>query len=387
LYLALVCISGGGKSPTKQRLIDMPASEIKSDQHRHYKRIRENWRQEQAGKPKNERTPEPIRYMPHLTDITPAALTQHLVHSEELGLGQLLIRDELSGLLSAVEVDTRSGSGTGEAQFLEAYDGGGYYSIRVEAGSRCYESCHLSVYGNIQPEALRQLINGEDSKGKFARFLFVQLPTRLVTYKDEDPTDEELASWNHAEEVLKDYASRIFREPPRHYRLSQEARAKFNRWWEQHQKRINLPFTPPIVRSLLGKASANALRVAGLLHLMRVVANEVEPQRTISEATTLNAINIVDQLLAETEAFHEEAETPQLLLMRHIHAVSWNDGAPIPITQQTARNKGGRAMKKENHCSAEKFKEAALQLQLRGYGKTESNGRRMQYLATRAMAA
>ena len=387
LYVALVCISGGGKSPTKQRLIDLPASDIKTDQSNHYKRLIDQWRREEVGKSKSERMPEPVRYMPHLTDITPAALTQHLVNSEELKLGQLLIRDELSGLLAAVEVDTKSGSGTGEAQFLEAYDGAGYYSIRVEAGSRCYESCHLSVYGNIQPEALRQLVNGDDSKGKFARFLFVHLPTRVVTYQDDDPTEEELATWRHAESVLKDYASRLFKEPPRHYRLSQEARRYFNRWWEEHQRRINLPFTPPVIRSLLGKASANALRVAGLLHLMRVVAKEVEPHSTITATTAVHAINIVDQLLAETEAFHEEEDTPQLRLMRHIHAVSWNNGQPIWIDQQKARDTGGRAMKKEKVCTAEKFKDAALQLQMRGYGETVSNGRRMDYQATRAMAS
>ena len=38
LYVALVCISGGGKSPTKQRLIDLPASDIKTEQSNHYKR-------------------------------------------------------------------------------------------------------------------------------------------------------------------------------------------------------------------------------------------------------------------------------------------------------------------------------------------------------------
>jgi hypothetical protein len=385
LYVGVVCISGGCKSPTKQRLIDDPAKDIKQDAKEHHLKNFKLWQEEHQGERK--KPPEPIQYLPHLTDYSTAALTQSLVNSEKKRLGQLLIRDELSGLLSAVEADTKKGSGTGEAQLLEAYDGGGYYSIRIEAGSRCYDSCHLSIYGNIQPEALRELINNDDSKGKFARFLFVRLPTGVIKYQDEDPTNEEIAEWKHAQEVLKEYAKKLHEMPPRHYSLNAEARKQFNKWWVQHQITINMPYTAPVIRSLLGKASANALRLTGLLHLIKVAAEEVGPYDQVSATTVLSAMAIVDQLLAETEAFHEEEETPMLLLMRHIHKLSWNNSEAIPVNQQYAKDKGGRAMRKNNDCSAGAFKEAVEALELRGYGVVEQHGKRLEYTATRLMAS
>lgn len=386
LYVAVVCISGGCKSPTMQRLIEDPAKEIRRDAREDYRRQLANW-EEEHGSEKSKKSPKLVQYFPHLTDYSTAALTQSLVNSEQRKLGQLLIRDELSGLLSAVDADTKKGSGTGEAQLLEAYDGGGHYSIRIEAGSRCYDSCHLSVYGNIQPEALRELINNDDSKGKFARFLFVQLPTGVIRYEDDDPTDEEIAAWNHAKSVLQEYAEKMYKMPPRHYSFEAEARRLFNRWWEQHQKRINMPYTPAVIRSLLGKASANALRVAGMLHLTQVVAGEVAPYDRIKTTTVRNAMAIVDQLLAETEAFHEEEQTPMLMLMRHIHKLSWNEGSVIQVDQQHARDKGGRAMRKSDACTASAFREAVEALEIRGYGLVQTFGRRVTYTAARAMAS
>ena len=386
MYVGVVCISGGFKSPTKQRLIDDPAIDIRRDAKDRHMRNVKRWEEESA-MDKKKKSQAPIQYLPHLTDYSTAALTQTLVNSESRGLGQLLIRDELSGLLSAVDVDTKKGSGTGEAQLLEAYDGGGHYSIRIEAGSRCYDACHLSIYGNIQPEALRELINNDDSKGKFARFLFVQLPTGVVHYEDDDPSDEEVAAWNYAQSVLKEYAEGVFTMPPRHYSFDPEARRLFNRWWEQHQARMSMPYTPPVIRSLIGKASANGLRLAGMLHLMRVVAEEVTPNDRISAVTVRNATAIVDQLLEETEAFHEEEQTPMLLLMKHIHKLSWNDGSAIPVNQQYAKDKGGRAMRKNNDCSAAAFKEAVEALELRGYGVVEQDSKRVAYTATRHMAS
>ena len=385
LFIAVVCISGGMKTPTKQRLIDKPAEQIKKDASRQYKSAYKDWLESCQGKDKNLKEPPPDRYFPHLSDVTTAALTQHLVHSESLGLGQLLIRDELSGLFASVENDTKKGSGTGEAQLLETFDGGEYYSIRIEAKHRCYDSCHLSVYGNIQPEALKELVNGNDSKGKFARFLFVRLPTRLIQYEDDDPSDAELAQWDHANDVLQRYAKALYTMPPRTYRLNRAARCIFNRWWESHQRRIQQPYTPPVIRSLLGKASAHALRVTGMLHLMQVVAGDVGPQDPITEATTAYGIQIVDQLLAETEAFYEEEETDQLRLARHIHYLSWNNGEPIVVDHQTARNRAGR--KQREYCTASHFKKAALQLQERGFGQTTSEGRAMTFIASREMSS
>ena len=145
----------------------------------------EEW-QAQDKKDRSPTAPRPV--YPHLSDYTPAALSIQLQQNETLGLGQLIIRDEMSGLLQAISNDTQQGSGTGEAQLLEAFDGDGYSSIRVESAPRSYDACHVSIFGNIQPDLLRELINGQDSTGKFARFLFCRVPAKALLLDDDDPT-------------------------------------------------------------------------------------------------------------------------------------------------------------------------------------------------------
>lgn len=44
---------------------------------------------------------------------------------ESDGLGLLIVRDEIAGLLQAVEADSKRGRNTGEAQLLELFDGTG----------------------------------------------------------------------------------------------------------------------------------------------------------------------------------------------------------------------------------------------------------------------
>ncbi len=149
------------------------------------------WQESCSGIQRGDRPPALKPLFPHLSNYTPEALDIQLELHESKGLGLLIIRDELSGLLTAVSNEVKTGRGTAEAQLLETFDGDGSTSIRVEAGARSYERCHVSLYGNIQPAKLRSLINGEDATGKFARFLFVRVSARPLQLRVDDPTAEE----------------------------------------------------------------------------------------------------------------------------------------------------------------------------------------------------
>ena len=73
----------------------------------------------------------------------------------------------------------------------------------------------MSLFGCIQPEVLRELINGDgngdDSTGKWARFLFCRLPARPLTLIDRDPTREEIDALVGAERTLQQYAEAAYR--------------------------------------------------------------------------------------------------------------------------------------------------------------------------------
>ena len=386
LFAAMVMHSGGAKTAVKRVLVDDPAKDIRRDAARAFSCSMEEW-QAQDKKDRSPSQPRPV--LPHLSDYTPAALSMQLQQNETLGLGQLIIRDEMSGLLQAISIDAQQGSGTGEAQLLEAFDGDGYSSIRVESAPRSYDACHVSIFGNIQPDLLRELINGQDSTGKFARFLFCRVPAKALLLDDDDPTDEEWDAFEKAQSTLQDYASRLYRLPPRVYKLSAEARKAFNAWFNEHQQNALLPAMPGVIRSLLGKTSAHALRLAANLHILRVAANEIAPDKRISLETMNAAMAIVDQLTKETEAFHETPDTETTRLMRHIHALSWNSRKPVD--RQSVRDTANTEIR--NHCTAKTFASAIDELVNFRYGErviegTYLNGkpRNVRYLANRPLS-
>ena len=146
---------------------------------------------------------------------------------------------------------------------------------------------------------------------------------------------------------------------------------------------------PGVVRSLLGKTSAHALRIAGNLHLLRVVSGECLATDRISPQTMDAAMAIVDQLTKETEAFHETPETDTTRLMRHIHQVSWVTDKPVD--RQIVRDKCNRETRKQ--CTAPAFKAAVELLVDHRYGEMITdrktiNGKRrvLQYAAIREMS-
>jgi len=379
LWIAAVMGSGGAKSPLKRRLVDAPATEIRlAAKEAHGRAVRE-WQEACSGMPKADRPPEPKPLFPHVANYTPEALDRQLELHEGKGLGLLIIRDELSGLLTAIANETRTGRGTAEAQLLETFDGDGSTSIRVEAGARCYERCHVALYGNIQPGKLRALINGDDATGKFARFLFVRVPAQPLQLRVEDPSEEERAAYAKAVQLLQDIAGAYFTLAPTTYELDSSARKLFVPWFRQHQLRALSPATAGVVASMLGKSSAHALRLAGVLKIAWRI-HDRNHDTVIGADLMQTAMDIVDQLLAETEAFHDSPETTAGLLMRHVHDLSEQRGRQ-PVSWSTARAKGTRKIRE---LRTGDFNEAVVELARLGYGEVDGRGR---YTAIRPMAA
>ena len=353
LFVALVGKSGQQKTPLLRALITDPATEIRRDAREAFLREKENWKQACQGLPKSERPDPPKPLFPHLLDYTPESLAIQLELHEARGLGLLLMRDEIAGLLQSLEADSKRGRGTGEAQLLELFDGTGATSIRVGAEARQFECCHVSLVGNIQPTKLRQLINGDDCTGKFARFLFCELPGTIPRLNDHDPTAAEQQRFNEAQRVLAAKAEWMYRQPPRTIKLNQEARTGFHRWWKRHQEESLAPTTNPVVSAMLGKTSAHALRLAGMLHLVR------STDERVAHATMETAMAIVDQLIEETKAFHEAPPEEATVLMQHILSIKGD------VTWSRCRDKGNRVIRK---MKASDFAAAAEQLVKAGLG-------------------
>ena len=265
---------------------------------------------------------------------------------------------------------TGDGRGNAEAQFLESYDGDGCTSLRVgKAGTgevRSYSSCHVSLFGGVQDEVLRELTNGSDASGKFARILMVKCPLRPLELKDDPISAEEQEAFERAERVLASYARLLYKLPPLRYRLSAEARRHLNGWFRAHQVEALKPSTPSVISAMLGKTSANALRLSVLLHLVWTKGEDSAAEICLDLVGAATAM--VDQVVSETREFHQPPESIGTELMRHIHSLSWEKDVLKQdlITWQDAKKKGTKRIR---DCGAEGFKKAIAGSEVMGLGE------------------
>jgi hypothetical protein len=130
---------------------------------------------------------------------------------------------------------------------------------------------------------------------------------------------------------------------------------------------------------MLGKTSAHALRLAGVLKIAWRV-HAASSDTTIGAELMRTAMDVVDQLVAETELFHDAPASAGSLLMQHIHQLSEKHGNQ-PVSWGLAKNKGSRRIRK---LHAPDFYQAVDQLIAHGYGKVDEAGH---YVAMRPMAA
>lgn len=112
---------------------------------------------------------------PMINDCTIEALIRRV---ETNPLGVFLFRDELYGWLEPLERNDRAQ----DRSFVnEAFNGKGLYEVeRISRGNLILENPTLFVMGNIQPDRLKNLINGrasgESNDGLFERFQLAVYP-------------------------------------------------------------------------------------------------------------------------------------------------------------------------------------------------------------------
>ena len=366
MYVGLVAPSGLTKTPTQRALIHNPTVKLQQEEKARHERLLKEWEESES----DDKEKHPPRRCPlHQNEFSPEALGMWLESYESNGLGVLLTRAELSGMLRGIEADTKRGRGTAEAQFLESYDGDGCTSLRVGKNGtgevRSYSSCHVSLFGGIQDQVLRELINGSDASGKFARLIMVKCPLRPLNLKDDPITPEEQKAYQKAEHSLAFWARKLYELRPQTYQLSLEARRHLNRWFHAHQLEALRPSTPSVISAMLGKTSGNALRVAGMLHL---VWNKDDPGLEISLDHIRFATAMVDQCIAETREFHQPPDTIGTVMMRHVHSLSWdNDRVQDElITWQIAKDNGNQPIR---NGGAKGFKKAIAALEEQGLGE------------------
>jgi hypothetical protein len=324
LFVCTVAASGQKKTPLLKLVIDNPTRSIRLDLARENSRAMEHWREQCQGVKAGDRPPPPVPCYLQIQDYTAEALGAQLQALEARSHAVLVLRDELAGLFGSMN-QYRSGRGSDEEQLLELFDGSPQVSIRKSSAGCAYSRCHVSVYGNIQPGMLRQLAEGGDITGKWARFIFSPLPPRtqpLPLAVSDQQTQEVKAS----NEILELMCRAVYALPPRLYQLDGEAIAAFSRY--EHEKQHEALDAPLSAQAALkGKAAGKVLRIAGLLHVLACAEDSTTPSRDITFATLQTAIQVVEAHDTWAFSLHQrwaDGGGDQALsdFMRRIHQLS-----------------------------------------------------------------
>lgn len=329
LYGALVARSGAKKSPISRILVSDPTHEIRLSLAAQHQRARDNWQEQNRGVKPSERSDEPKAAYCSISDATAEALASQLQCQEERGLGLLIHRDELAGLIGGLN-QYRGGRGSDSEQLLEAYDGGGFRSLRIAAngGGRFYSRCHLSIYGTIQPAILRALVADGDASGLWARFLMIPLPERVVALP-VDETPEQAAASAQAAQMLASVADYIWRLPRTSLSLDHTGRERFFAYEARCQSDA-LAATLPAQSALYGKAPGKVLRMAGMLHILAGSVGDGWSAPAIDAAAIDRAIAVVDHINGWTLSLHADAAAGEASdLMRQIHRIAQNLNRPV----------------------------------------------------------
>ena len=350
LYGALVARSGAKKSPLSRLLVSKPTEAIRADLARAHSRAMEEWAEQNRGVKPSERPDPPKAPYLSISDATAEALAQQLQVQEDRGLGLLLHRDELAGLVGNLN-QYRGGRGSDSEQLLEAYDGSGFRSLRVAAigGGRYYSRCHLSIWGTIQPAVLQALVADGDASGLWARYCFIPLPEVVVRLSDEE-SDEEADTSEAAGALLAKACDHVYRLPRASLTLDDGARRAFMDYEASCQGEA-LGATLPAEGALMGKAPGKVLRVAALLHLLWCWELKVGVATPISNGAIERGILLVDHLNAWALSIHEAATGGEASdLMRLVHRLALANGAAI--TWRDVAHRLSKAQRKEVDSAA-----------------------------------
>ena len=247
---------------------------------------------------------QPIRPRVKIMDATVEAVGAIVA---ALPKGVMLVRDELAGWLLNL---ARYSGGTDRPFWLEAYVGGAY---RVDRRSRpeplFIPRLAIPVFGTIQPDRLAEVL-GKDDDGLAARFLWTwpeSRPFRRPAFAaDHDGAVQALGRLAALMMATDDGGEFV----PSFVRLDENGAKRLEAFGRAMQERE--PGSHGLLRSALGKARGQALRLALVLTFLRwCVEGGPEPSQISCEALEAAAALLEDYFLPMAERVLADASIPQ----------------------------------------------------------------------------
>lgn len=192
LYLALVALSGSGKSPVTSfffRAIRKLERQFQSRFETALKRYELDLMQWQKDSKKKDANPAPKPAIPKREDIlvddwTVESLTETLAGNP---WGILAYRDELAGLMLELDKYSNGSGGGTKNRLMSAYDCGPWKTSRVNLNRVSYvPAACISIYGTIQPAQAKEIFTCiDEATGFLSRFLMINATIKSPAYFSE----------------------------------------------------------------------------------------------------------------------------------------------------------------------------------------------------------
>ena len=374
MYVAAVATTGTTKSSQLDELVEFPLRLVRE------KVATENAEALEAylALPKATRPSKPpTPLLCDTGDATPEALITHLVRQYKDQKAVLYFKDEASEHFQSMAMDMRNGRGSSLGLFLECFDGKGRTKTTRGDGVLSYPSSKLSFVGCIQPQVLRDLMQGTDYAGQWSRILFPAMPTRLLQLEDSDPTENEKQWFRDARVTLENLAMALYKLEPNVCDLTAEARIHVNAWFRPYQNRAIDPTTPQVLQSMFNKGMAHVMRAAITLHKIHVKGEASKVPLEIMQVCT----RLVDSAFADTIRLHR-GNAGASKLLRHIQTTTLK--TKRQMTWQEIKGKGDGEIRS---LAAQDFNDLVPVMVEMGIGEQGLRKRSITYMGTQELAA
>jgi hypothetical protein len=175
-----------------------------------------------------------------------------------------------------------------------------------------------------------RLASAGDSNGLFARLLLIPLPKEYSG--DNEPEYASMELTHRMDSELNNIALRICGLKPTAYHLTPEARAAHKIMRRDAFSLASDSFIPAH-SNIYGKRAGYILRLAGVMHILKIACNEIPEGSPIPLDTLLIARDVIHHvqeysLTAQTQAAqHSAGVVPDM--MRRLHKYGLSKGTPI----------------------------------------------------------
>lgn len=290
--------------------------------------------------------PEPVTSFGYRLAVNDATVEKLGELLRENPNGLLLIRDELSGLLSKLSRDDHQSE---RAFMLECYDGfNSFIYDRIGRGTIVIPQCILSIVGSIQPSKIEVIVqdalSGRANDGLTQRMQVSVWPEIKKGKKWKDQAPDPIALGKYEALIVKFQEFDTPDGEPLEFRFADDAQVLFMQWWEELQASIDEDELHPAIESHLGKYPKTIASLALIFQLC------TDKQDCVEKPAVELALKWYSFLKSHALRMYHAFDTAKLDAAKRL--LARKEKLPDTFTVRDVRRKGWAGLKDNTSINA-----------------------------------